>query len=209
MSIKSSFNVFANDIVTFIGKINWPFKGGITPAEVSVIKAALVPNYYIILTRHNNHLSTYFIGLADFFLTGKWGYWAHALMNCEDSVPNDGAFRLIQATGKGTNFATFDEVFTTSSVALLKPKSMSLDYWTTVLDRLKSDIGKPYDTLFDLSQDQKLSCVQLVRNALQAEPNYAVDFANFEAMINKYHHRLTPSMFANCPDFEIVYLVKH
>lgn len=192
-----------------IGNVNWSFKGGITPEETAIIRADLVQNYYIILTRHNNHLSTYFIGLADLVLTGKFGYWSHALMNCEDAVSNDGSFRLIQATGTGTNFATFDDVFTTSSVALLKPKSMSLEYWSTVLDRLKSDIGKPYDTLFDLSQDKKLSCVELVRNALMAEPNYETDFANFEAMINKYHHRLTPSMFANCPDFEIVYLAKH
>jgi hypothetical protein len=76
-----------------------------------------------------------------------------------------------------------------------------------MLDRAKSDVGKPYDTLYDFAQAQKLSCIELVRNCLQADPNYATNFANFEAMLVKYGE-LTPQMLYDCPDFEVVWEVR-
>lgn len=199
---------FLSPFVIAVGKVHWGFKGGITADELEALKKALASNYFIILTRRKNHLSTFFVGLAGLVLSGKWGYWAHALMNCEDTVLNDGQFRLVEATGTGTHYSPVDLVFQVHSVSLLKPKSMTLERWTAVLDRLKSDIGKPYDTLFDLQQDKKLSCVELVRNALMAEPNYEMDFADFERLIKKTN-KLSPDMFANCTDFEEVYSVKH
>jgi hypothetical protein len=193
--------------VTRIGNTNWKFKNGLTQEEKDIIRAKLVPNYYIILTRSNNHLATFFIGLATFALSWKWGFWPHVLMNLEDELMSDADFRLVEATKKGIHYSTFDEVFTTNSVALLKPKSMTVEHWTEVMDKAKTELGKPYDTLFDLKNDNALSCVELVRTALMAEPHYAEDFANFEAMI-AHNKNLTPDMFYSCPDFEVVFEVR-
>lgn len=194
-------------LAVLTGKINWGLKNPLTIDEKSEVNALLVPNYYIILTRNNNHLSSYCIGLADFFLRGKFGYWGHALMNLEDTVVDTVDFRFVEAIGTGVQYATFDEVMGVNSIVLLKPKHMHIEDWTLILDTAKSDVGKPYDTLFDLKQDKALSCVELVRDALQADPSYATSFANFEAMVQKYG-RLTPQMIYDCPDFEVAYEVR-
>lgn len=207
MSILSSIQ---SAIATWIGKVSWKSNHVLTQGENDKIKELLTNDYYIILTRHNGHLSSYAISIAHFFLTGRMGYYGHALMNLEDEVSDPADFRLIEATGAGTHYSTFDDVFDPQcgSVALLKPKSMTLEEWTAAMDKAKNQVGKPYDTLFDLKNDQALSCVELVRVALQNEPNYVADFANFEAMITK-DKNLDPQMFYECTDFEIVYEVRH
>jgi hypothetical protein len=98
----------------------------------------------------------------------------------------------------------FEKVFDVHGVSLLKPKCMSLGEWTTALDIAKNQIGKPYDSLFNLADDQALSCVELVRVILQSRPNYAEEFKNFEAMITKYKN-LSPQMYYDCGDFEVVF----
>lgn len=190
-----------------IGKIHWKFKNGLSEDELNNVRRLLTPNYYIIVTHRDNHLSTFFVGLAGWFLTGKWSYWSHALMNLEDAVQSDSDFRLIEATGSGTHYSEFNEVFDVHGVALLKPKNMTIDDWTLVMDKANTELGKPYDSLFDLKNDNALSCVELVRTALQADPDYAVNFAEFERMIQE-NKNLTPQMFYDCPDFEVVYEVR-
>ena len=209
MSIfKAAFDSIAQWSVITIGRIHWGYKNGLTIDELSEIKKLLVKDYYIILTHRNNHLSTFFVGLASYVLTRKWSYWAHALMNLEDNVQSDSDFRLIEATGTGTHYSPFDAVFQVHGVSLLKPVSMSVDHWTDIMDKANKELGKPYDTLFDLKNDNALSCVELVRTALMAEPDYAINFANFEKMIME-RKNLTPQMFYDCPDFHIVYEVRH
>lgn len=200
-----------NLISTVIGKINWTTNKVIAPDEFDIIRKKLKKDYYIILTRHHGHLSSYAIAIAHWVLTrGKKGYYGHALMNLEYTVKTDADYRFIEATGKGVHYSNFNDAFDsqTGSVALLKPKSMTLAKWTKVMDKARTELGKPYDTLFDLSNDKALSCVELVRAALQAEPNYAEDFANFEAMIAKYDN-LDPHMFYECSDFEIAWETRH
>lgn len=206
--MKNLWKALVNWVVITIGKIHWGYKNGLTAEELDDVRKLLTPHYYVILTHRNNHLSTFFVGLASWLLTGKWSYWAHALMNLEDEVKSDGDFRLVEATGAGVNYSPFDLVFMVHGVALLKPKNMSADYWTVVMDKAMTEVGKPYDTLFDLKNDNALSCVELVRTALMAEPDYETNFANFEAMIAK-EKNLTPQMFYDCPDFEVVYEVRH
>lgn len=206
--MKKLWTAFADWVVITIGEIRWKYKKGLTVAELSEIRNLLTPNYYIILTRRNNHLSTFFVGLASWVVSGKWSYWAHALMNLEDEVKSDNDFRLIEATGAGTHYSTFEDVFKVHGVVLLKPKNMSIEYWTAVMDKATQQLGKPYDSLFDLKNDQRLSCVELVRTALMAEPDYEKNFPHFEKMIcdNK---NLTPQMFYDCEDFEVVYEIRH
>jgi hypothetical protein len=195
-------------IVNFIGSVSWKQKNPLTAIEKDQIRQMLTEDYYIILTRNNNHLSTYAIAFANLVLTGKFSYWGHALMNFEDKVTTDADFRLMQATRAGVGYATFDEVFNVNSVVLLKPSKMSISAWTDVLDKAKTELGKPYDTLYDLANDNALSCVELVRNSLQADANYTANFIHFEALISKSKN-LTPEMFYGCSDFEIAYEIRH
>jgi uncharacterized protein YycO len=206
------FSKIINAISTCIGKINWTVSSRrtLTHDERHEIKERLKGNYYIILSRHPGHLSTFAISIAHLFLTGRCGYYGHAFLNVENEVKSDDDYTFMEATGQGVHYSSWVEAFDhqTGSVALLKPKSMTVDHWTAVLDKARTELGKPYDTLFDLANDRALSCVELVRSALQAEPHYATDFANFEAMIAK-NRNLDPQMFLECEDFEIVYETRH
>lgn len=193
--------------VKFIGSITWKYKNGLTTDEKDIIRQTLSKNYCIILTRSNNHLSTYAISISNFLIGAGWGYWGHALLNMEDGDDEDVVFELIESTAAGVHLDTFDDVFAVHSVALLKPKNVPAEYWTKIFAQAIADIGKPYDNLFNINDDT-YSCVELVRHALQADPAYATNFANFEAMVQK-HKRITPDMFYKCPDFEVVYEVRH
>lgn len=210
-------NSIIEKVVLFIGKIHWAPSQEISTEDQEKIRALLKDNYYIILTHRNNHLSTYFTALADLFLMGKFSYWAHALMNLEDEVTSSKDFRLvkmganltggrelIEATGSGTHTTPFEQVFDVHGVVLLKPKRMALEEWTGVLDVAKAQMGKPYDSLFNIADDSALSCVELVRVILQSRPNYAEEFKNFEAMIAKYKN-LSPQMYYDCGDFSVVF----
>lgn len=196
-----------NKIVFLIGKIEWKTTKYVSQEDLLTIKSMLKDDYFVIVTRRGNHLSTYFIGLIEVFLRFKFGYWSHSLMNLEDTVTEDKDFRLMQATGIGTAYAGFDEVFDVQGVALLKPKSMTLDEWTTVLDTAKAQLGKPYDTLFNIADDSKLSCIELTRKILMASPNYDEDFKHFETMIKKYKN-VSPQMLYDCEDFEVFFEVR-
>lgn len=208
MSIKSFFSDMFTKIVKSIGKIHWKLRDPITQAEQDQIRLMLTKSYYIILTRRRNHLSTFFINLATFVLTFKWGYWSHSLMNLEDRVKSDDDFRLVEAIGKGVTYSEFKDVFNVHAVALLRPKGLTTRDWVKIMEKANSELGKPYDNLFDLKNDNALSCVELVRTALMNVDNYETRFANFERMIKK-HKNLDPQTFYECEDFEIVYEVHH
>lgn len=200
-------NYIVERVVFFIGKIKWKSNTLIQQAELDVIKELLIKDYYIILTKRKNHVSTFFVCLAHFLLTGKWGYWSHSLMNLEDEVNRISDFRLLEATGTGVHYSSFSEVFSVHSVVLLKPKNIKLKEWTGLLDRAKLQLGKPYDTLFNIKDENKLSCVELIRLILEGEPNYLINFPNFESLIKRYKN-LSPQMFYDSGDFEIVYQIK-
>jgi len=207
------FKKIAERVIIGIGKVHWKTSTQLSDADQQKIRELLVDNYYVILTRRKNHLSTFFVGLANFALTFKWGTWSHALMNLEDKAYHDSDFRIVamgntrelmESTGEGVHVTPFEQVFDVHAAALLKPKNMTLAEWTTLLDRAKSQLGKKYDTLFNLASDQELSCVELVRVTLQGLPDYAEKFPNFEALIKK-RKNLTPQMFYDCGDFEVVF----
>lgn len=195
--------------ILMIGKVVWKPKNLLTQAEQDQIYGMLKDNYFVMLSHRSNELSTYATAFANLVLTGKWGYWGHAFMNLEDTVNSIGDFRIIEAVGKGVTYTPFPLAFNVNGVVLLKPKSMALADWTAVLDAAKKELGKPYDTLFDIANDNALSCVELVRTALmKGDPNYAQNFPNFEAMIKK-DKNLSPQMFYDCGDFEPVLEIRH
>lgn len=217
------FKSFIEWVILTIGKIHWPSSTYISVDEQAKIREMLVNDYYVILTYRKNHLSTFFVGLSHFILTGKWGRWSHALMNTEDAVKFDKDFRivsmtrplvlshneraLVEAIGTGTQVTPFEKVFDVHAAALLVPKGVTIDEWRGLVDTMRAQLGKPYDTLFNIADENSLSCVELVRMVLRRLPDYETRFASFEALIKK-HKNLTPQMFYDCSDFEKVYEVR-
>lgn len=203
--IRKYFGWLFTWIVDIIALITWHNPRTFSADQKNQILTALKTDYYFICTHNRAELGTMLINFSDWMLTKKWGFYNHCLMNLE----NDGTLKLCEATNKtGTIFASFDDVFAQDDgVALLKPKSMALADWTLMLDKAYTDIGKKYDCLYDFKQDEKLSCIELVRNCLQADPDYATNFANFESLIAKYGE-ITPQMLYDCPDFEVVLEIK-
>lgn len=204
-------------VLYHIGAINWNWLKtkvtgkryyNLTDADLQDIRQALSKNYFIINTRRNTAFSTYLIAFANFVKTGSFGHYDHVLLNLEDDNPNDDVnFQLYESTAKGSHISTFMEVFDCDSVALLRPKNVSIDEWHYVLDQAKLELGKPYDDIFQLNDDTHLSCVELVRNALKKIPDYEKKFPNLEKAIAKAGN-LTPQMYYECEDFEVVYEVR-
>jgi hypothetical protein len=200
----NSIKTFAS---TAVGYVNWTTSHTMPEAELDKVRALLTDNYYIILTRHDGHLSAYAVALAHRVLTGKPGYYAHVLLNVEDGVTSDNDYEFIEATIEGVHYSKFSSVFDpqVSGVCLMKPKPITIEEWTGILDKARSDLGKPYDLALDPTQSKCLNCVELVRDALQAEPHYTTAFSELENMIKKYGNNLDPHMIYDCSSFEIVY----
>lgn len=172
----------------------------LTAEDWSKIQTILDEENLVICIRRNTHFTTYLIWIANRIKVGYWGFYSHAFMNLEgDNEPT----KLVQATAIGTAWVPFDQAFNCDSVKLLRPKGYSKADWAAAIQEAISDLGKPYDTLFNISQNQSLSCVELVRDALKKAPDYATRFADFEALIQKVGD-LTPDMMANCKDFDVV-----
>ena len=201
-------------ITSVISAISWMriyslFNGGrgynLTDHDHEILKHYLAGSYYIILINRKTHLTTYLLGSLSFLKTGQWPKYSHALMNADafEEVEDWDKFKFIEATSIGVHFSKFMEVFNCDSVCLLKPKSLTHSEWNDVIDGLLEQNGKQYDDLFDLSDTSYVSCVELVLDALRKDPDYNNDFAQLEAMINKVGN-LTPQMYRDCSDFEVV-----
>lgn len=194
--------------IQLAAKVHWKQKDSLTKNDDAKLKEMFEKDYYIIATRRSNYLTTFFISIGHFFLTGKWGFYSHVLMNLEDTVKTDDDYMFIEATGAGTHYSGYKDVFNkVDAVALVKPKNISIEDWTKALDKLKVYLGRPYDNLFDLKSNLEINCVELIRLALEETPNYSQNFAEFEKLVAK-KKKLTPDMFVQCPDFEIVYRIK-
>lgn len=185
-------------------KIHWKSKYAISDSAKLDLAQKLASGYYIILTGNRTHLSGIIVSFLSWIKTGKWAKYSHALMNCDnitDASQLDD-FKFIEATAKGVNYSTFDDVFQCDYVCLLSPANITNEEWTAVIDALTSEVGIPYDDLFDLADSTHRSCVEVVLNALKAA-NYALEFKNLDTMINK-EGNLVPQMFRDCPDFIVI-----
>jgi len=195
--------------IKLMAKVRWKQDELLSEDDLAYLRQQFTDNYFIIASRRSNYLSTFFIGLGHWFLTGRWGYYTHVLMNLEDEVKTDDDFRFIEATGTGTHYDDLRGItHDVDAIALLKPTSMTVEEWTACLDKAKNYLGVPYDNLFNLKNTLEVNCVELVRLALQALPDYDTRFASFEAMIQRRHGKLTPQMFLECEDFHVVWEVR-
>lgn len=190
-------------LATIPPKISWSRKHGISDAERDVLAKRLASGYYIILTGSSHHLSSVLVSFLSWLKTGKWAKYSHVLMNCDniETASERNTFKFVEATAKGVAYATFDEVFACDRACLLTPKSVSNEEWTKIIDALLTELGRPYDDLFDLADASHLSCVEVVLDALEAA-DYVDDFKNLSELIKK-EGNLVPEMYRDCTDFTV------
>lgn len=194
-----------NFIASLPGKISWRKQGKLTAAQKEEIAKQLASGYYIILTGSSSHLSSVIVSLLSWIKTGVWARYSHALMNCDNITdPTDTtSFKFVEATGSGVHYSSFDEVFNCDYVCLLTPTGVSNEEWTKIIDALLKQRGKKYDDLFDLADSSRVSCVEVVLNALKAA-DYAEDFKDLERLI-KEEGNLVPQMYRTSQDFKVAY----
>jgi len=201
-------------VLNILGKVTWEglfatFHNGkkflLSKEEWKQIEDILEKNSCIILTRRNSHLSTYGTSLAHYIKTGSWGYYGHALVNIEK---DDEPFKMIEATGVGTHWTSFDAVFNCDSACLLIPKGLTLQDWKEMFDNAVTILGVPYDSLFDFANASKLSCIEVVYLLLQKAAPESPSFIALDAMLKKYGC-LTPEMLYDTKAFDIVLEIRH
>lgn len=197
------FYRFYHWLATIPPRISWSRHYDITAEERDIIAERLASGYYIILTGSSHHLSSVIVSLLSWIKTGKWARYSHVLMNCDniENAEDRDRFKFVEATAKGVAYATFDEVFACDRVCLLTPKTVSNEEWTKIIDALLTELGRPYDDLFDLADASHLSCVEVVLNALKAA-DYADDFKNLAELITK-EGNLVPEMYRDSSDFTV------
>jgi MinD-like ATPase involved in chromosome partitioning or flagellar assembly len=194
-----------NKIASLPSKISWRKQGKLTASDKEEIARHLASGYYIILTGSTSHLSSVIVSLLSWIKTGTWARYSHVLINCDNitDATDTASFKFMEATASGVHYSTFDEVFNCDRVCLLSPKNVSNEEWTKIIDGLLKQKGKKYDDLFDLSDTTRVSCVELVLNALRAA-DYASDFKDLERLINEQGN-LIPEMYRQSTDFEVTY----
>lgn len=173
---------------------------------------------YLWVSRRDSHLTTYLISFLDWLLVLKtwiknghegmrprFGFWSHAFMNYDDN-------EIVEAIGKGVVKNFFDDAFDCDAIAAMVPRNISRLEWAVlqpkIVKELEKQVGKKYDTNFDLSSEDQVSCIELVRLVLKKEvEDYDLKFANFETMIKMYKN-VTPQMLYESKDFVVVWEVR-
>jgi RNAse (barnase) inhibitor barstar len=217
MKVPASLMGVWDGLVNWFSTIHWNrtqavINGGmyycLTESDHDRIRELLKSNYYIILTRRKAHLTTYLIAIASAIVDHKLSHYTHALMNVEGDLEGHLGYKLIEATMCGVHYSTFMEVFDCDSVVLLHPKGVSPEEWTEVMDAVKTELGKQYDTLFDIISDQNVSCVEMVYWGLKTLPDYETRFPKLVALIEERKNNLTPQMLYDTGELEITLEVR-
>lgn len=187
------------------------------PEDREYARRLMQLNDYLWVSRRRTHLTSYLISTADFLLAlslwarakfkGKrprWGYWTHAFLS-------DKNCKIFEAVAKGVQEAYFDDVFDCDSVACLVPAFISPEEWRdvsgAVIEVARKQLGKKYDTIFNIADDSEVSCIELVRVALKTLPQYAERFKDFEQLIQQYKN-VTPQMLYESKSFAVVWEVR-
>ena len=92
-------------------------------------------------------------------------------------------------------------MFACDNVCLLTPSNIQNSEWTAIIDALVNQVGKPYDDLFDLADSSRVSCVEVVLDALKTA-NYDNELHSLELTI-AIEGNLIPQMYRDCPDFTV------
>lgn len=194
-------------LVKIIGSVQWEGlrqrltgrRYGLRLDDFSRIHNALVEGPHVILTWRRAHMSSYFVVIAHFILTGRIVRWSHVLL----SIVEDAKVKGLEATGKGVTVTGFFEVFNCDAVCILRPRISDKFDWAAAVAAAREDLGKKYDNLCRLDDDSQLNCAELVLGALKRDPEFHARFHGLEAMI-KNEGNLTPPMFLESGSFDVV-----
>lgn len=209
--------------VKWCGKIEWTSKDAVmSKVDQDRIWALLSQNHYLILTWRSNHLSSYAIAAAHFLL-GVWRWirmggrapapkfarYGHAAFNVERTDRPDVSedFELVEAIGKGVIISPFDKVFNCKRAVLLEP-TIPPHSWQSLADRGLDRLGAEYDFNFDLTQDKKLSCIELVHFMLKGDVDFDIKYEDLSHEIHMFQNRLDPQMYRDSKCFRVVYETK-
>ena len=205
-------------VTRVLSSIQWvglraAFNGGrrfdLTEQEKHYCAQILRSGNYLILTEHKSYLTTYLIGMLSLIKTGKWPTYCHVLMNLDVGNPDDKeGFKLMEATNAGVHYSSFEEVFGCDNLCIIEPKNMDPKEWRIVMKELATQLGKKYDDVFNINDDTHVSCVEMCLESLKASPSFEADFPHLSAMIEKVGN-LTPQMYRDCLDFNVIYETKH
>lgn len=178
-------------------------------ADWKSIHSILSSGYYIILTADKSHASSWAVRILGLGFMGKISDYSHALVNIEpeQDTYSYSEFKFVEAIGTGVKISEWEEVFNCDTVCILKPKYYSVEELNFALSTAYTQVGKKYDKYFNLNEGSELSCVEVVRQQLKQLPYYDERMRVFEFMIANYG-QLTPQMFRNCPDFEVLLEIK-
>lgn len=189
------------------------------PVDREYARDLMKVGVFLWVSRRETHLTTYLIGFADWVLAlGAWarnkfkgtrprfGFYSHAFMNVDDN-------EIVEAVAKGVQKVFFDEAFDCDAAAALVPRFMSAEEWGAVrpfvVEELKKQIGKKYDTVFNIENEQLVSCIELVRMVLKHRvKDYEIKFKDFEEMIKQYKN-VTPQMLFESKSFVAVWEVRY
>jgi uncharacterized protein YycO len=120
-------------------------------------------------------------------------------------IEDDGSLDIIESTGSGVNRVNYYKALTVDSLAILKPKFISDEQMEFANEYAKNYIGHVYDNRFNLKDDNELSCVELVyRCLMKVNPN---GLPKLNKRI-KMNGNLSPQMFYDCGDFDVVYEIR-
>lgn len=184
----------------------WSRKNKITEKHKKELAALLATDYYVILTGDTGTLSSWIVSFFTWAGTGYWSPYSHALMNCDFITDPDkrDEFKFIEATSVGVHYSTFDEVFSCDYVCLLSPRNVNREEWTKVIDVAVTYNGRPYDDLFDLVDDSRMSCVEVVLNSFKGIEKYEGKFSHLEKLLEE-EISIFPQTFKDCSDFIVAY----
>lgn len=190
------------------------------PVDREYARDLMKQNVFLWVSRRETHLTTYLISFSDYALSlvawaknkfkgqrPRFGYWSHAFINYDDN-------EIYEAVSKGVQKVFFDSVFDCDAVAALLPRFVSPLEWAEVLPLIKEELelhqkGKKYDTIFNLSDESKVSCIELIRLVLKKNiKDYEIKFKDFEDMI-KANKNVTPQMLYDSKSFQVVYEVRY
>jgi uncharacterized protein YycO len=180
----------------------------LTQAQLDKIEELLHKENLIILTWRYTHLTSYLTSLAHWLLMlrsgkpPKFGRWSHVAINIEYDSKDRSQFKIFEAIASGVKRNRFEDVFNADKACLLRVRGFDSQFVSDAIKAyLEAQLGKKYDTTFNLSSDKRLSCVELIYNALK---HAGYPLTSLHDLICEYKN-LTPDMYYECREFEIVY----
>lgn len=202
-------------ITRVISSIHWNWgrkmiggKYWVTDTEKEYIRGLLNIQPCFILIENRSFLTGYLIRLLAWLTTGKWPRYTHVLMNFDVGLgPNSDSFLLIESTNRGVHFSSFDQVFACDNVCLTTVELSQFE-WAQVRMGLAKQIGKEYDDCFDLSDNSRVTCVEMCWDALKELPNRDQLFPSIVKQIIRYK-QITPEDFRDGDEIIILYETKH